>query len=49
MQKVYHANDYFLAFLVMLGCVLFILHPVKDCPLVLKISLISKFYFLQTF
>lgn len=27
MQKVYHANDYFLAFLVMLGCVLFILHP----------------------
>ncbi|KAI8523890.1 hypothetical protein RHMOL_Rhmol13G0106900 [Rhododendron molle] len=27
MQKVYKANDYFLAFLVMIGCALFILYP----------------------
>lgn len=32
MQKVYKAQDYFLAFLVTLGCALFILYPVNDCP-----------------
>lgn len=30
MQKVYKAPDYLLAFLVMLGCALFILYPVND-------------------
>lgn len=30
MQKVYKAPDYLLAFLVMLGCALFILCPVND-------------------
>ncbi|KAE9461144.1 hypothetical protein C3L33_06958, partial [Rhododendron williamsianum] len=39
MQKVYKANDYFLAFLVMIGCALFILYPVKDHASVSKISI----------
>lgn len=30
MQKMYKAQDYLLAFLVMLGCALFILYPVED-------------------
>lgn len=30
MQKVYKARDYLVAFLVMLGCALFILYPVND-------------------
>lgn len=34
MQKVYKAPDYLLAFLVMLGCALFILYPVNDYSIV---------------
>lgn len=40
MQKVYKARDYLLAFLVMLGCALFILYPVNDYSIVRFIAIL---------
>ena len=46
MQKVYKAGDYLIAFLVMLGCALFILYPVNDYASVLLFELCFEYFFL---